>query len=482
VSVAFDSIPASLRVAEVVSALSQALDLGSGAPRWHSVRTCILGMRMAEELRLAEKIQAELYYALLLKDAGCSGNASKIYHALGSDDIAAKRDVKKTDWTQHNWETLQYALSHVAPGKPFLERVRSLLRIAATQKRHAREVTAIRCERGASMARLMGLPEGTAEAIGGLDEHWNGAGNPDALRGDEIPLAARIMLAAQTLDVFYTCASPQRALEIIQRRSRKWFDPGVVKAASSLAKRQKLWIGLETENPLPLALSLEPGQKTLAGGEVSLDAVCQAFAQIVDAKSPFTYNHSNGVANAAVAIARTLGFPAARILFIRHAALLHDLGKMAVSNSILEKPGKPDDAEWRILREHPAHTWTILRSVKGFEELSEVAASHHEKLNGKGYHRGLSAERLSTEARILVVADIFDALSAQRPYRNAQPPEKVFSIMRQDVPNALDASCLRALEESGFACEQSFVDLHTLNEALAHTSVPSRPTPQLSVR
>ncbi len=464
-------MPAGLRVAEVVSALSQALDLGSGAARWHSVRTCILGMRIAEELRLAEALQADLYYALLLKDAGCSSNASKIHHALGSDDIAAKRAVKKTDWTRQNWETLQYALTHVAPGKPFVERVRNLLRMAATQKRHAREVTAIRCERGANMARLMGLPEGTAAGIGGLDEHWNGGGYPEGLRGAEIPLASRIMLAAQTLDVFYTSAGPQRSLEVLEQRSCKWFDPGVVKAACSLTKRQKLWTGLAAETPLPLALSLEPGQRMLEQGDVSLDAICQAFAQIVDAKSPFTYNHSNGVANGAVAMARRLGFDAGRVLFIRHAALLHDLGKMAVSNTILEKPGKPDDAEWQILREHPAHTWTILRSVRGFEDLSEVAASHHEKLNGKGYHRGLNAEKLSTEARILVVADIFDALSAKRPYRDALPLETVFEIMRKDIPHALDAPCFEALAESGFACDQSFVDLHTLNQALAQTEV-----------
>jgi putative nucleotidyltransferase with HDIG domain len=430
-------------------------------------------MRIAEEIGLEEKAQAELYYALLLKDAGCSGNASKIYNALGSDDIAAKRDVKKTDPTRTNWQTLEYALKHIAPGKPFLERVRTALRLAATQKQHRHDVTAIRCERGVHMARLMGLPEGTAQGIGGLDEHWNGAGHPDGLRADEIPLASRLMLVAQTLDVFYTSGGPQQSLEVVRRRSGRWFDPAVVKAACSLAKRQRLFNGLEAENSLPLVLSLEPGQRLLQPGDISLDAVCQAFAQIVDAKSPFTYNHSNGVANAAVSIARKLDFSAGRILFVRHAALLHDLGKMAVSNSILEKPGKPDEAEWQVLREHPAHTWRILRSVKGFEELSEVAASHHEKLNGRGYHRGLSAEQLSTEARILVVADIFDALAAQRPYRDAMPVEKVFDILRKDVPHALDASCVEALAESGFACNQSFVDLHTLNEALAQTEAPA---------
>lgn len=469
----------SLRVAEVVSALSQALDLGSGATRWHSVRTCILGMRIAAELRLAEELQADLYYALLLKDAGCSSNASQIYHALASDDIAAKRDVKKTDWTRLSWETLQYALAHVAPGEPFLQRVRAIFLVASQQKKHTREVTAIRCERGATMARLMGLSERAAEGISGLDEHWNGRGNPDGLRGDRIPIMSRIMLLAQTLDVFWTSAGPQQALEIIEQRSGKWFDPNIVRAASSLAKRERLWTDLEaTDAILSQVLALEPRQRIMSKGDVSLDAVCKAFAQIVDAKSPFTYNHSNGVANAAVAIAGKLEIAPARVLFIRHAALLHDLGKMAVSNAILEKPGKPDEAEWQILRAHPAHTWNILRCIRGFEELSEIAASHHEKLNGTGYHRGLTAPQLPLEARILVVSDIFDALSAKRPYRDSLPLDKVFEIMRKDVPHALDALCLEALEQSGIGCDQSFVDLHTLQQKLAQKDLESRPAPQ----
>ncbi len=467
-----------LRVAEVVAALSQALDLGAGATQWHSVRTCILGMRIAAELHLDDNLRADLYYALLLKDAGCSSNASQVYHALGSDDIAAKRDVKKTDSTRMRWETVQYALSHVAVGKPFLERVRALIRMAAHQKQQTREVTAIRCERGATMARLMGLPEGTAQGIGGLDEQWNGLGNPLGISRDQIPMTSRIMLLAQTLDTFYTSDGADHAIEIIRQRRGKWFDPAVVSAACSLAKRGMLWTGLSVSEPLRLALTLEPGKLVMDEGEVSLDAVCGAFAQIVDAKSPFTYNHSNGVANAAVAIARTLGLPSDRILFVRHAALLHDLGKMAVSNVILEKTSKPTEDEWNAIRAHPGHTWSILRRITGFEELSEVAASHHEKLDGKGYHRGLSAEQLSIESRLLVVADIFDALSANRPYRDSLPLDEVLKIMRKDVPHALDASCIYALEQSGIAFDQSFIDLQSLQQALDSSGVSSHQMPQ----
>ena len=458
--------PERLRVAEVVSALSHALDLTTGQPIGHSVRACILGMRIGAEIGLPFETQNALYYALLLKDCGCSANASKTFHALGSDDIKAKGDVKTTDWTRMSWETVQYALSHVAPGKPFLERSRALFALAINGKRHTKEVTKIRCERGSMLARLMGLPEATAEGILNLDEHWDGQGNPVGLRRTEIPVLSRIMLLAQTLEVFFASQNAETAHEVVKQRSRKWFDPDLVKAARSLAARGALWTDIATDEAFTVGLNMEPEQKTMAKGDATLDSICVAFANIVDAKSPFTFNHSSGVANAAVAIARTLQLSRERVMFIRHAALLHDLGKLSVSNAILEKPGKPDDAEWAAIRLHPFYTWKILQGISSFDEMSEVAASHHEKLNGKGYFRGFGADQLSLESRILAVADIFDALSAKRPYRDSLPLETVFEIMHKDAPHAIDATCLKALQESGIAGDQTFIDLHNLNEQL----------------
>lgn len=463
-----------IRMAEVVAALSHALDLSTGQPVGHSVRTCILGMRIAGEIGLCGELLNDLYYALLLKDAGCSSNASLIYRTIGSDELKAKRDVKTTDWSRLGWETLQYALSHVATGKPFVERVRTLLKVAVTQKQHAHTVTKIRCERGASLARLIGLREATAEGIGGLDEQWNGAGNPNGLKGREIPLLSRIMLLAQTLEVFFAAHGPDTAVRIARERSKRWFDPSLVTATTSLANRGELWAGLDLGTDFSLALQMDIEGKTMLPGDTTLDSICLAFAQIVDAKSPFTFRHSNGVANAAVAIGQTLGLDPARILFLRHAALLHDLGKLGVPNTILEKPGKLDAEEWQALRLHPYHTWKVLNGISGFGELSEVAASHHEKLDGTGYFRGLQADSLPTDTRILVVADIFDALSAKRPYRDALPLEKVFEIMRKDAPHALDPTCLEALEQSGASCDQSFVNLHALNSRLSATQPGNR--------
>ena len=474
-----------MRVASVVAALSHALDLSTGQPAGHSVRACLIGMRIAEEIGLSPQLRSDLFYALLLKDCGCSGNSSKTFHALGSDDLKAKRDVKTTDWTRISWETLQYALSHVAPGKPFLERSRALFRIAVGQKAHARDVTKIRCERGSTLARLMGLSDQTALGILNLDEHWDGQGNPEGLRGKEISLLSRIMLLAQTLEVHFAAdavAGPREAVDVANKRKRTWFDPDLVKAVNSLERSNRLWPQLQSDNLAEICLNLEPNPKVMKAGDTEMDNICMAFANIIDAKSPFTLNHSVGVANAAVAAARMLGLPRERVLFLRHAALLHDLGKLGVSNAILEKPAKLDDAEWQVMKRHPLHTWKILRAISGFEEMSEVAGSHHEKLDGKGYFRGLTADFLPLEPRILAVADIFDALTAKRPYRDSLPLERVFEIMGKDAPHALDPVCLEALRLSGAECNQTYVDLQSLNDQLlshapaAHQSSDRHPS------
>jgi putative nucleotidyltransferase with HDIG domain len=455
-----------IRVGQVVSALSSALDLSTGQPAGHSVRSCMIGMRIGKEIGLSRAELSDLFYALLLKDCGCSGNASKTFHALGSDDLKAKRDVKTTDWTRTSWETLQFALSHVAPGKPFIERTRALFRLAAGQKVHAKNATKIRCERGATLTRLMGLSGATSFAILNLDEHWDGRGFPEGLRGAEIPLHSRIMLLAQTLEVFLVASGPQAAIEVVNRRRRTWFDPDLVKAANSLSRHNLLWHKAFSTQLPELCLETEPDPKMLEPGGTSLENISLAFSNIVDAKSPFTFNHSLGVANAAVATARVIGLPRERIVFLRHAALLHDLGKLGVSNTILEKPAKLDDNEWQAMKRHPMDTWKILRAIPGFGEMSNIAGSHHEKLNGSGYFRGVTAEYLPIESRILAVADMFDALAAQRPYRDALPREKVFQIIREETPHALDASCVEALEQSGSESNQTFIDLESLNDQL----------------
>lgn len=447
----------------------------------HSVRACVFGMHIARQIGLPLDLQGDLYYALLMKDAGCSTNASRMFQLLGTDDIQAKRDVKTIDWSRVGWESLQYALSHVRTGAPFLERVRALFDVAIHQKRNAKEIVQIRCERGASIARKIGLREGTASAIHSLDELWNGSGNPSGLRGKEIPLLARILSLAQTVEVFYTAHNKAASVKIAKERSGRWFDPDLVRAFCSLAKNEPLWA--DVENAATKVLEMEPRHEVLAGDETTLDNICLAFADVIDAKSPFTYRHSTGVASAAVAMAKTMAMSEPEVTLIRRAALLHDIGKLGVSNAILDKPGKLTPGEWDVVRKHPQYSYEILKRISNFSELSEIAASHHEKLNGKGYFRGMAAEQLNLPSRILAVADIYDALAAKRPYRDALPLETVLDVMQKDAPHALDGSCVEALKCSCGDARSIGSELYGLSVTLQQYQVePSRDDVALASR
>ena len=435
----------SIRTSELISALSYALDLTEGRSMGHSVRTCVMGMRLAQHIGMSMEEQADLYYALLLKDAGCSSNSSRLFHILNADEIRAKRDVKTTDWTKVGFESLNFALTHVATESPLPQRMWHLLQVAATQQADSRDLVKIRCERGSYIAKKLGFSDAVAEGIHSLDEHWNGGGYPNHLLGEEIPMFSRIANLCQTLEVFYEARGEEDALDAIRARSGRWFDPELVAAAMSLSKQGLLWLGLDSKDLLENVLAMEPEERRLIADDATVDSICLAFADIIDAKSPFTYQHSNGVADAAINIAIHFGMNEFEKKQLRRAALMHDIGKLSVPNSILEKPGKLTDEEWQIVRDHPYYTFQILKRVPAFKSFSSDAAAHHERLDGSGYWRRLSGSSISTVARILSVADVFDALRAKRPYRDALPLERVFSIMRKESPKALDLPCLEAL-------------------------------------
>ncbi len=442
--------PDSIRTSELISALSYALDLTEGRTMGHSVRSCVIGMRLAQRIGMPLEHQADLYYTLLLKDAGCSSNSSRLFHILNADEIRAKRDVKTTDWTRVGFDSLQFAVQHVATNSPLPQRIWKLLQVAATQQQDSRELVKIRCERGSFIAKKLGFSDAVAAGIHSLDEHWNGGGYPNHLQEEEVPLFSRIANLSQTLEVFFAARGPHAAIHAVQQRSGRWFDPELVKAAESLCTEASLWEGLESKQLLQDVLALEPEKRRSIADEATTDNICLAFADIIDAKSPFTYQHSNGVATAALNIAGHFGMSESDKKQLWRAALLHDIGKLSVPNDILEKPGQLTNEEWQVVRDHPYYTMQILKKIPAFRSFSSDAAAHHERLDGSGYWRNLSGEQLSLPARILSVADVFDALRAKRPYRDALPLEKVFSIMREDSPRALDLPCLEALISSTY--------------------------------
>lgn len=445
-------------LAEIISALSFALDLTEGAVPGHALRCCLLGMRLGQQLGFSDTDLADLYHALLLKDVGCSSNAARMCQIIGGgDDRLVKSGVKLEDWTQPHKPSvsaLRLLWNSVVPGSGPMRKVARILRIALTQHHNNEEMIRLRCDRGASIVRKIGLGEETALAVRSLDEHWDGSGYPERSIGNEISPLARVMAVAQHLDVFAFERDPEQAMLVLRERSGRWFDPEIVRAAESLHRCGALWTHclpkdgrstLQSQTTTRSAvLDLAPPQaaRTRAG---DIDHVCEAFAEVVDAKSHFTFSHSVGVTDVAAAIGKSIGLKPERQLLLHRAALLHDLGKLRVPNSILDKPGKLDDEEWSVMREHPALTRAILSRVSQFGELAYVAGAHHEKLDGSGYPDHLQAKDLNIEARILAVADMYGALIEDRPYRRGFAPEQALRMLSRDVPNKLDEDCFHAL-------------------------------------
>ena len=306
----------------------------------------------------------------------------------------------------------------------------------------------LRCERGADIVGRLRMGEAVAEAVRHLDEHWDGSGYPHGVRGEAIPLLSRICSVAQNLDVFASADGPKRALQVIRARRTTWFDPEVVWAAESLANEGRLWTSCLPSTPVEetraVVLDLDPGHAAPVSAEY-LDRLCAAFADVVDAKSPFTFRHSVGVTEVASSIASELGLSSVQCDVIRRSALLHDLGKLSVPNSILDKQGQLSASDWLVIGRHPELSGSILRRVPALKGLAALAEEHHERLDGTGYPRRLVARDLSMESRVIALADCYAAMAERRPYRGPMDPRQIFDILARQAGVSIDDRCFQAL-------------------------------------
>lgn len=435
-----------IRLAEIIEALSKALDMTEGQPAGHCIRSCYIGTHIGREIGLSDDELHDLYYTLLLKDLGCSSNAARICELYLADDLSFKHDFKLVDGSLS--QVLRFVIGHTGMQAGLAERFRSILNILQNGGEFSTELIQTRCQRGAEIARQMRFSEAVAQGILGLDEHWNGGGKPNGSAGDQIPLFSRIALLAQVVDIFNISGGSQNAIREAKKRSGDWFDPALVDAFINLAGRSGFWQALGSMDLEAIVLASEPGQHAVMADDDYLDDIAAGFAKVIDAKSPYTSGHSDRVALFADLIAEemSIDFEGRRIL--KRAALLHDIGKLGVSNSVLDKPGKLDDLEWQQMRRHSAFSEQILSTIGAFSNAALIGGAHHERLDGKGYPRGLKAEDIPLEVRIVSTADVFDALTADRPYRAAMPIDKAIAILWESADTALDPVCIEALERA----------------------------------
>tara|TARA_R110002020_G_scaffold87061_1_gene214903 strand:+ start:13281 stop:14669 length:1389 start_codon:yes stop_codon:yes gene_type:complete len=440
--------PTGFRLADLLGALSYALDMTEGQPQGHCIRCCWIGTRIGETLGLPDDLLRDLYYTLLLKDLGCSSNAARLCELYLADDISFKRDFKTIDGSLSS--ALRFVFAKTGLEHGLSERIRAIINVVQNGGEISRSLIETRCHRGADIAARMRFSETVQDGIRSLDEHWDGSGKPLGLAKGQVPLISSIALLAQVIDVFHTENGVAAALREVKTRSGSWFDPALGDAFLRAQSEPEFWQALKSPQLEARVFAMKPALQSEQVDEDYLDDIAAAFSDVVDAKSPFTADHSNRVTLYTDMIAEELGLDQDHRRWLRRAALLHDLGKLGVSNQVLDKPGKLDEAEWRSIRRHPVHSAEILNRAHAFRDIAAVAAAHHERLDGKGYPHGLGGAEICLEVRILTVADVFDALTAERPYRAAMPITKALSILDADAHTAFDPACIAALK-SGLA-------------------------------
>ena len=431
------------RLGELLGALSLALDLCEGHPAGPAQRSCWIGQQLGRALGLKTTHLRELYYATLLKDAGGSANAARVSAVFLADDRRLKHEFSSAGTSLP--ATLRFVIARTGERSPWIARARALLHLAQHGAGIAREVATLRGSRGAQLARQLRFGDSVADAIASLAEHWDGSGEPEGLAGDEIPLFARIALLAQVVDVFHTRGGPHGAREAIARRRGRALDPRLCDTFDALSRDEDFWLGLMAEDLEQRLLDIEPARLTEPLADDYLDDVAAAFGQVADAKSGWTTRHSERVALVADQVSAGLGLEDDQRRWLRRGALLHDIGKLGVSSRILEKAGPLDPWERAEMQRHPLYTEQLLGRIASFGALARVAGAHHEKLDGSGYPRGLDARHIRLETRIVTTADIYDALTADRPWRCALAPEAALALMREAVGSAIDADCHAAL-------------------------------------
>lgn len=258
-------------------------------------------------------------------------------------------------------------------------------------------------------------------------EHYDGSGF-FGVSGREIPMYSRVISLADRVAIRFASGFTSDEIILQVNKEARIFDPVVREAFLEMSRYMEFWLGMDdmfVQNSLASMLPKVSRELDFR----SIRTISQIFSNIIDAKSPFTGSHSRGISEKAGMICQYYEFDDTTYWKMRIAADLHDLGKLAVPNGILDKPGKLDSKEFRVIQSHPFYTRKVLEMIKGFEDITEWASNHHEKLDGSGYPYGLIEDRLDFNSRILACVDIYQALTEDRPYRKGMTHEDAVRIM-----------------------------------------------------
>ncbi len=354
---------------EIIISFAKALDLSSNGIAYHHQTVALISLAIAERLELPRYDRDTIFLSALVHDAG----------------IKSQGEVG--------------GLLLLEDKNPF-----------------------VHCRHGYEIFSPCNLLHNVAHIILHHHDRWEGP-NPSGLTGDSIPIASSIIYLADRVSAlilqqeeFILICSNDIVAKIIEKAGTM-FSPIIVDAFVEVSKKDSFWLDLQPEF-IAESIAMKKPQQTVVLSAREVTELVSCFSRVIDSKSPYTHQHSMTVASIAEFLAKKVGFSDYEQTMIKVAGYLHDLGKIAVPDNILNKPAKLTEKEYAIIKKHAYYSYYLLQNVPGLELVLAWGPTHHEKLDGTGYPFCLKEEKVSLGSRIMAVSDIFSALTEDRPYRS----------------------------------------------------------------
>jgi HD-GYP domain-containing protein (c-di-GMP phosphodiesterase class II) len=429
-----------LRLAEAAGVLSLSTDLAMGQPLEHGLRTATLALRLAQAMGLTEDEQVTVFYTGLLHSAGCTAD-SEVDARFFGDELAARPPMMAA--FSGSRLGLMVAVMRVAhQGSAPLVRAAMMARGVIGGVAEFRWWARAHCDVARLLGARMGLTGPVQLALRHLYERWDGKGMPGELRGQQLPLAVRLMQVAQDADMAWQQGGAGLASGLLAERAGSGLDPEAV--AVFLGLGGQVYAGLDAPSIWDEVMFDEPGPQPVLG-EDRVDACLSAVADFADLKSMWTIGHSRGVAGLARQAGLLAGLPPAEVTLLYRAALVHDIGRVTVPFRVWAKPGPLSRGEREQVRLHAYYSERVLDVADALQPLARLAGSHGERCDGSGYHRGSRAADLPLTARLLAAADCYHAMREPRSHRPARPPALAAAELSQEAgqgrlaPDAVNA-------------------------------------------
>jgi HD-GYP domain-containing protein (c-di-GMP phosphodiesterase class II) len=431
-------------MAEVIASLCLATDLGIGLPLEHGLQSTLIAMRLADRLGVAPDVASQTYYGCLLFYIGCTADAEISAELFAEGALLTHFTPVMFGSRPQTLAGIMRALASSGSG-PATRALHVAGRLPRAVRGHQGHIAAL-CEVGQMLTDRLQLPPAVRSMFVHLTERWDGQGEPAGLKADQIPLALRIIHVARDAAFQRMLGGEEHAAKVVRERAGHAFDPAI---AALLADEAREILTLDGNTSVwDAVVAREPSPRLTLQGE-DIDRALAAMGDFADLASPYLVGHSAGVADLVSRAARGCHFSVNDLVATRRAAFVHDVGRVAIPANIWQQPAQLSADDWERVRLHAYHSERILCHSPFLSSLASVATAHHERLDGAGYHRGVTSVALTPPARLLAAADAYHAMTEPRPHRAALSTDVAAQALRGEVvAGKLDAASVAAVLEA----------------------------------